>query len=78
MVDNQGAMRIAENYAISERTKHMDLRKFFVQDVVENKQVKLTYVATEHNLADAFTKVPCRIRLVAHRELYGMSDQGEC
>ncbi len=29
MVDNQGTIRIAENYTISERTKHMYLRKFF-------------------------------------------------
>ncbi len=33
--DNQSAIRFAEKQSSSERTKHLDLRKFFIWDAVE-------------------------------------------
>ncbi len=36
-VDNQSAIRFAESQASSERTKHIDLRKLFIQEEIENK-----------------------------------------
>ncbi len=77
-MDNQGAKLLAENRAASERTKHIDLKLFFVQDAVEAKQIKLNYVPTEHNVADGFTKAIDSTSLAAHRKVYGMSDLGRC
>ncbi len=77
-IDNQGAIMLAQNRASSERTKHLDLRNFFIQDVVEAKEISLVYVPTEKNIAEGVTKAISYPRLVAHGSELGMSDQGGC
>jgi len=39
-----------------ERAKHIDIRKHFAHEVVQNGQMRLIHVATEAQLADIFTK----------------------
>ncbi len=45
-IDNQGAMKLAENHVASERTKHLNLHNFFVQEAIAAKKAKLIYVQT--------------------------------
>lgn len=55
-VDNVGAIFIAENVAVSQRTKHIDVRYRFVQEFVLDGFLKIIFVRTEENDADIFTK----------------------
>lgn len=55
-VDNQGAISLAKNYVTSERNKHIELRHFFLREKVEEKLLIFTYVPSELNVADMFTK----------------------
>lgn len=55
-IDNQGAIKLASHNGYSPRTKHIDVRHHFIREAVENKILKLEYVASEENLADIFTK----------------------
>nr|GEZ18510.1 retrovirus-related Pol polyprotein from transposon TNT 1-94 [Tanacetum cinerariifolium] len=61
--DNQGAIRLSRNYVFHERTKHINVRYHFIREVLEAKTVKLIYVGTEHNVADALTKVVPGLKL---------------
>ena len=54
--DNAAAHIISENRKYSERTKHIALRHFFVQDAVESGAVKVVKCTTHEQLADIFTK----------------------
>ncbi|GJU94763.1 hypothetical protein Tco_1319519 [Tanacetum coccineum] len=55
--DNQGAIHLSRNHVFHERTKHINVRYHFIREVLEAKTVKVMKVGTEHNAADALTKV---------------------
>jgi len=55
-VDNVGAIFMAENVAVSQRTKHIDVKYRFVQEFVMDGFLKIIFVRTVDNQADIFTK----------------------
>ncbi|GJW24948.1 hypothetical protein Tco_0038759 [Tanacetum coccineum] len=55
--DNQGAIHLSRNHFFHERNKHIKVRYHFIKEVLEAKAVKVLKVGTEHNAADALTKV---------------------
>ena len=56
-VDNQAAIRIAQNQTISERTRHMHNKDLFVRKFVRSGDIILKDIRTGDNLADFFTKI---------------------
>ncbi|KAM2537704.1 hypothetical protein TB2_023225 [Malus domestica] len=54
--DNTSAINISKNPVQHSRTKHIDIRHHFIRVLVEEKVLVLDYIATEHQLADLFTK----------------------
>lgn len=55
-VDNQGAISLAKNQVTSERSKHIDLKYFFLREKIEEGRLQLQYVESSTNSADLFTK----------------------
>lgn len=55
-VDNTGAIFIANNYAVGQRTKHIDVRTHFVREFIEDGIIKVIFVRSEDNEADIHTK----------------------
>jgi hypothetical protein len=56
MVDNIGAIFLANNYTMSQRTRHIDIRYHFVREYIEDGTVIIKFVRSEENDADIFTK----------------------
>ena len=54
--DNQGALELAKNHRINNRSKHIDTHYHFVREQLEAGTFDLLYVPTDDNLADIFTK----------------------
>jgi KUP system potassium uptake protein len=56
--DNQSAMLLERNGRASsgKRTRHVDIRYFFVTDRIQQKQMRVEYCPTEEMIADFFTK----------------------
>lgn len=54
--DNKGAVDLAQNNNISEKTKHIDIKVKFVHFEIERKNIAVTHVSTNDMLADVFTK----------------------
>nr|GFB90052.1 retrovirus-related Pol polyprotein from transposon TNT 1-94 [Tanacetum cinerariifolium] len=61
--DNQGAIHLSRNHVFHERTKHINVRYHFIIEVLEEKMVKVLKAGTEHNAADALTKVVPGLKL---------------
>ncbi|GJZ03033.1 retrovirus-related pol polyprotein from transposon TNT 1-94 [Tanacetum coccineum] len=61
--DNQGVIHLSRNYVFHERTKHINVHYHFIKEVLEEKTVKVLKVGTEHNAADALTKVVPGLKL---------------
>ena len=55
--DNKSAMILSERgKGTSQRTRHINVRYFFIKDRIENKELKLRYCETLKMLADILTK----------------------
>lgn len=54
--DNQSCLKLIENEKLSNRSKHIDTKKFFVKDHVDNGNIHCKYCPTEEMLGDLMTK----------------------
>jgi hypothetical protein len=54
--DNQGAIALVKNPVFHQRTKHMDIRFFFIREAQEEGKIDINYINTDEQLADIFTK----------------------
>ncbi|XP_040367511.1 secreted RxLR effector protein 161-like [Rosa chinensis] len=54
--DNTSAINITKNPVQHSRTKHIDLIYHFIRDLVEQNILELSFVPTDNQLADLFTK----------------------
>lgn len=62
-VDNEAAIKLAQNPELHRRTKHIRTRHFFVRELVTNGEIDIQRVSTEVQLADMLTKPLQRPRL---------------
>ncbi|XP_057518521.1 secreted RxLR effector protein 161-like [Amaranthus tricolor] len=54
--DNTSAICITKNPVQHSRTKHIEVRHHFIRDHVEKGNISLSFISTENQLADIFTK----------------------
>lgn len=71
-VDNQGAMALAQNQITSERNKHIELRHFFLREMVDLRQLIFQYVPTTDNHADVMTKIINGLKTKYHSRAIGL------
>ena len=55
-VDNEAAIKIAENRGVTGRTKHFSDAIHYVRHMVDHLIIRIHYVSTHKQLADGFTK----------------------
>lgn len=72
-VDNQGALALAKNPVQHQRSKHIDIRYHFVRLDVQKGLVQLTYVPSDSNIADVFTKTLGKAKLMNFVKTIGLS-----
>ena len=56
--DNMSAMRLESNglKSCGEKSRHIDIRFFFIKDVLKRENIELKHCPTERMIADYFTK----------------------
>ena len=70
--DNTGAIALAENPHLHERSKHIDICYHFIRDLVEKRKLSVTYIPTDKMLADGFTKPLERIKFEQFKGMLGL------
>ena len=55
-IDNQSAIKLANNSEYHKRSKHIDIRFHFIRDVVSKREIEIKYVMSKNQLADLLTK----------------------
>ncbi|CAI7858634.1 unnamed protein product [Closterium sp. NIES-54] len=60
-VDNKAMLALCQEHRLEHRTKHIALRYFLARELKHRGQLRLAYMASQANTADAFTKAlqPC-------------------
>jgi hypothetical protein len=65
--DNKSTIAICEKTETSSRSKHINIQYHAIKESLDRKQLSLTYVETENNLADPMTKAltgPIMLRFI--------------
>ncbi len=70
--DNQGAISLTKNPTHHARTKHIDVQHHFVQERVENGEVRFEYCSTKHMMTDVLTKALSKERHHKLINLFGL------
>jgi hypothetical protein len=71
-VDNQGAMKLADNPQFHNRTKHIDIRYHFIRDTLAAGETALQYLPTADMVADILTKPLPRQKHEKHSGAMGL------
>jgi len=56
LVDNQSAIKLAENPKFYKRSKHIDITYHFIRQSIKENKATLAYINTKEQLADGLTK----------------------
>ena len=67
-VDNVGAVWLSNNRNTRDRTKHIEIRSYFVKEYQEDGETVIKFVKSEDNEADIFTKNTSNIIFEKHKE----------
>jgi len=62
-VDNSATVKLAQNPEFHRRTKHIDIKYFFVREKVIDGVMDINQISTEHQVADVMTKPLDKVRL---------------
>ena len=54
--DNKGTRDLANNRSYQKRTRHIDVRHYFVRDYIEKGLIRVDQIKSEFQLADFLTK----------------------
>ncbi|GKB28706.1 hypothetical protein Tco_0868107 [Tanacetum coccineum] len=76
--DNTSAIAISNNLVLHSRTKHIDIRYYFIRDHILKGDIELYFVPTDLQLADIFMKPlaePSFTRLVAELGMLNIEKQ---
>jgi len=55
-VDNDAAIKVAQNAGVSQRNKHWDREAHYIRECVDHGYISLVFVRTAYQLADCLTK----------------------
>jgi hypothetical protein len=70
--DNQSCIRLSEHPIFHERSKHIEIKYYFIRDKVQEGEVKLEYIPTDDQTTDILTKPLSRIKFAYFREKMGI------
>ncbi|KAL5521951.1 hypothetical protein ACEPAF_1818 [Sanghuangporus sanghuang] len=71
-IDNQSALSVANNPEHHGRMKHLDLRFYWLRDVVEAGHIKVHYLPTQTMPADIMTKALSRVKVQEMCKMLGL------
>ena len=72
MYDNQSAIAIAKNPVHHDRMKHVEIDRHFISEKIEGHLISLSYVSSQHQVADILTKALFKPNFTEHCSKLGL------
>jgi hypothetical protein len=72
--DNQSCIRLSEHPVFHERSKHIEIKYYFIRDKVQEGEVKLQYIPKDEETIDILTKPLSRINFAYFRDKMGIME----
>jgi hypothetical protein len=70
--DNQSCIKLSEHPMFHDRSKHIEIKYYFVCDKVQEGEVKLQYISTDEQVENILTKPLSRIKFAYLRDKMGL------
>ena len=70
--DNQICLKLLENLVLHDKSKHIEIKYYYIRDMVQRGAVKLQYVATDEQITDVLTRPFARVNFEYFRENLGV------
>ena len=65
-------MKFSKNSVFHDKSKHIEIKYYYIRDMLQRGVVKLQYVATDEQIVDVFTKPLARVKFEYFREKLGV------
>ena len=72
LCDNQSCIKMTENSVFHDKSKHIEIRYFYIRDMVQKGAIKLHYVSTDEQVADVLTKPLSQVKFEYFRDKLGV------
>ena len=70
--DNQSCVKLLENPVFHDRSKHIEIKYYFLRDKVRRGEVILQYISTNEQTSDILTKPLSKIKFAYLRDKLGL------
>jgi hypothetical protein len=69
-------MALIKNPYLHERSKHINIYYYYIQDLEAKKQIVITYIPTNNMVADRLTKPLEKTLFGRFKDIMGLVDEG--
>ena len=70
--DNKSTIALERNHIFHKRSKHIDTRCHFIQELIKNNEINMEFCRLENQFADLFTKPLGKELFEFHRKNIGV------
>ena len=62
LCDNQSCIKMTKKPMFHDKSKHIEIRNFYIRDMVQKVAIKLQYVSIDEQVVDVLTKPLSRVK----------------
>jgi hypothetical protein len=72
--DNQSCVKLSENFMFHDRSKHIEIKYYFIHDKIEKGEVILQYISTNEKTTDILTKPLSKMKFAYLSDKLGLME----
>ena len=76
LCDNQSCIKMTENPVFHDKSKHIEIKYFYIRDMMQKGAIKIQYVSTDEQVVDVLTKPLSWIKFEYFQDKLGVVRKG--